>query len=215
MGNFFFEPQKTQKGYKRSVAFDSFVVQKNLFWKIEFNDFFNICFMKNFLLIMPLCLGMLTGGLAQNPTTGNAAFDAELGQLLSFTVPLMGVSELEKKLDEVHLFDVREKAEYKVSHITGAVRVGFEKLDISIFDKINKDEPVVLYCSVGYRSEKIGERLKEMGFTNVSNLYGSIFEWANKGLPLENSTGKRTSEIHTYNKEWSKWVDNPAIKKVW
>ncbi len=164
---------------------------------------------------MPLYFGMLTGGLAQKPTTGNAAFDTELSQLLSFSVPLMSVSELEKKLEKVNLFDVREEVEYNISHIPGAIHVGFEKFDPAVFKEIKKDESVVLYCSVGYRSEKIGERLKKMGFTNVFNLYGSIFEWANKGLSLENSNGKSTLEIHTYNKEWSKWVDNPAIEKIW
>jgi len=44
-----------------------------------------------------------------------------------------------------------------------------------------------------------------MGYSNVSNLYGGIFEWVhqNKNVYQNNST---TQKIHTYDKEWSKWL---------
>jgi len=171
--------------------------------------------MKKFLLNMVLFFGMLSSSSAQQPTTGNKNFDAELNTLLSFTVPLISVEELRQHLGDYKIFDAREKAEYDISHIPGAVNIGYDNFDPADFDEIKKDEPVVLYCSVGYRSEKIGERLEEMGFTHVTNLYGSIFDWANKGLPLVNKSGKRTLKIHTYNEEWSKWVSNPKLEKIW
>ena len=164
---------------------------------------------------MVLFFGMLSSSQAQKPNTGNAAFDAELDRLLGYTVPLMSADELKEKLGEVKIFDTRELNEYMISHLPGAVNVGFNEFDKSIFEKIKKDEPIVLYCSVGFRSEKIGERLQKMGFTNVLNLYGSIFEWANKGYPVENFTNKNTQEVHTYNEEWSQWITNPKIKRIW
>ena len=57
----------------------------------------------------------------------------------------------------------------------------------------------------------MGEKLMERGFTNVRNLYGSIFEWANKGLPMENAKGETVPAVHGYNKRWSKWVNNTDI----
>ena len=51
-------------------------------------------------------------------------------------------------------------------------------------DGIAKDAPIVTYCSVGYRSGKMAERLQAAGYTNVRNLEGSIFKWANEHRPL-------------------------------
>ena len=166
---------------------------------------------------MVLILGMLGHGYAQNISTGNPAFDDELDQLLSRSVKLTSVLILESKMKNtnVRIFDARENVEYEISHIPGALNIGYENFDPSILYEVKKDETIVLYCSVGYRSEKIGEQLQDLGYTNVFNLYGSIFEWANKGLPLENSNGKKVSTVHTYNQDWSKWVDNPNIEKVW
>ncbi len=159
--------------------------------------------------------GMLAGGQAQQPTTGNTAFDAELDRLLGYTIPLISAGDLHAKLDQVQVFDARELDEYVVSHLPGAIHVGFKEFEKSAFSKLKKDEPIILYCSVGYRSEKIGEKLQKMGFTQVFNLYGSIFEWVNKGYPVENFTNKNVKEVHTFNEKWSQWITNPEIKKVW
>jgi hypothetical protein len=72
-----------------------------------------------------------------------------------------------------------------------------------------------LYCSIGYRSEKIGEKLKDAGYTNVQNLFGSIFEWVNQELPVENSKDEIVKKVHTYNRLWGKWVDKKKTERVW
>ena len=43
---------------------------------------------------------------------------------------------------------------------------------------------IVVYCSVGYRSSELAEFLMKTGFTEVYNLEGSIFRWANEGRPV-------------------------------
>ncbi len=55
---------------------------------------------------------------------------------------------------------------------------------------IGEESKVVVYCSVGYRSEKIAEKLKAAGYKNVFNLYGGIFEWENQNLPVYDSNGE-------------------------
>ena len=72
-----------------------------------------------------------------------------------------------------------------------------------------------MYCSIGYRSEKVGEELKKMGFKNVYNLYGSIFEWVNQGNEVVDENEKVTEKVHTYNKRWSKWIEDGKAEKVW
>ena len=80
---------------------------------------------------------------------------------------------------------------------------------------IPRDKKIVVYCSIGYRSEKIATRMIQAGFRNVSNLYGSIFEWANAGYEFRDLNGKPTKNVHTYNRKWSKWVTNPDYKILW
>jgi 3-mercaptopyruvate sulfurtransferase SseA len=63
-----------------------------------------------------------------------------------------------------------------------------------------------VYCSVGYRSERVGEKLQKLGYQNVYNIYGGIFEWKNEGMQVVNRQNQPTDSVHTYNKNWSKWL---------
>ena len=149
------------------------------------------------------------------PPIENAEFDKRLTRLLSFSVPVMGVQELRDIQEEVYIFDAREREEFEVSHIQGARYLGYRKLNEKALRGVPKDSTLVVYCSVGYRSEKISEKLRERGFTKVYNLYGSIFEWVNQGYPVVTPEGKSTKQLHTYNRKWSKWVEENQINKVW
>ena len=118
--------------------------------------------------------------LSQAPTTANHAFDSMLQDLLSHSVPELSVSDCPSPSEAVFL-DARAKSEYEVSHISGATWIGFTAFQKKALKQIDKDAPIVVYCSVGYRSEKITEKLRNMGYKNVSNLYGGIFAWKNQG----------------------------------
>lgn len=112
------------------------------------------------------------------------------------------------------MLDTRDREEYEVSHIPGAVFVGPD-FDLKNVEGLDREKPVVVYCSVGYRSEKYGEKLLKTGFAEVSNLYGGIFEWLNAGNNV--AVGNEVLEnklIHTYNASWGKFVTNPHCTKV-
>ena len=138
----------------------------------------------------------------------NPEYKNMLDSLYKHTVPLISVEDF-KKLDQHNLYvlDTRETKEYNVSHLKQARHVGYFWFDMRRVFDIPKNATVVLYCSVGWRSEVIGEKLISYGFKNVFNLYGSIFEWVNEGNPVYKSNGIQTSEIHTFNKDWSRWVE--------
>ena len=59
-----------------------------------------------------------------------------------------------------------------------------------------------MYCSVGYRSEKVSEKLIKAG----SNMYGSIFEWVNQGRPVYDSDGVPTDRVHAFDETWGAWL---------
>lgn len=145
----------------------------------------------------------------------NPDFDKKVTRTISFTVPTMSVQDLKKQQAEVVILDARELEEFETSHIPNAEYVGYNKLEKKKLKEIPKDATIVLYCSIGYRSEKVGEKLQKMGYTNVYNLFGSIFEWVNQGYEVVDKDENPTDLVHTYNKNWSQWVDDSKSKKTW
>lgn len=136
---------------------------------------------------------------------GQKTFDEKMASLYKGTVPLIKASEIENKTDVV-LLDIRSPKEYEISHINGAKMIDFDSFKKSDVASIDKNAEVIVYCSVGVRSEIIGEKMQKMGFTNVKNLYGGIFDWKNKDLEVVNKSEQPTDSVHTYNKAWSKWL---------
>ena len=126
------------------------------------------------------------------------------------SIPYISVSELRnlQLKDTVVILDTREMKEYDVSHINSAKYVGYDRLSSEEISAniLNKNASIVVYCSLGIRSEDVGEKLKKEGFTNVKNLYGGIFEWKNNDLPLVDSEGKETENVHVYSKFWGNWL---------
>ncbi len=152
---------------------------------------------------------------SEHPHCSNTLFDKTLSTMLNFSVPTISVKELHEHPKTYILLDAREPKEFEVSHIEGAQNVGYDHFVLKNVEKIKKDAPIVVYCSIGYRSEKIGEQLKAVGFTNVKNLYGSIFEWVNMGYPLVDNQQKSIKKVHTFNYLWSKWVKNNTFEKIY
>ena len=109
---------------------------------------------------------------------------------------------------DIIILDTRSIEEYNVSHIKNAKFIDYDSFSPEMVAGLDKNKEVVVYCSVGYRSEKIGEQLKDIGFTNVNNLYGGIFQWKNKGNSVITNSAQTTDSVHTYNKNWSKWLIN-------
>ena len=121
-------------------------------------------------------------------------------------IPYITVSELTTLEREPILLDAREKKEYEVSHLRNALHVGFLTFNPKKVRNINKDKMIVVYCSLGVRSEKIAIKLRKRGFTNVFNLHGGIFNWINEDFPVYNNQNISTKKVHTFSKEWSKYV---------
>jgi hypothetical protein len=68
----------------------------------------------------------------------------------------------------------------------------------------------VVYCAVGYRSERVGEKLLEAGYSRVLNMRGGIFAWVNRGFPVYGDGG-HTDRIHGYSRRWSRWLERGEV----
>ena len=119
------------------------------------------------------------------------------------------------------LIDARSSEEYTLSYLQTAQsfasvqdfcrdapwRVStknFGETDNSAFEEIILlDTPIVVYCSIGYRSADIANSLVKAGFSHVYNLSGGIFQWVNEEKPVFKNS-QLVKSVHPYNKLWGK-----------
>ncbi len=152
---------------------------------------------------------MLIAGCLLAVTTqaqiGSSAYQTLLNTMYRKTVPLISVSDARQQTDLIFL-DTREKKEYAVSHLPNARWVGYDDFDLHRVADLPKVARIVTYCSVGVRSEKIGEKLLAAGYTNVHNLNGSLFEWVNQGYPVVDNRALPTNRVHAYSRLWGIWL---------
>lgn len=109
------------------------------------------------------------------------------------------------------LLDVREEDEFSISHLPGAIRIDPDLTDLSPLAHLDPNTRIVAYCSVGYRSSALAEKLQSEGFSDVSNLEGSIFQWANAGHPVVRGDST-VRAVHPYNTAWGQLL-NAELRK--
>jgi rhodanese-related sulfurtransferase len=104
------------------------------------------------------------------------------------------------------LLDARSEEEFRVSHLLGAQSVPTRGEALRVLESIEADRPIVVYCSVGYRSAALVEAIQNIGNREVYNLEGSIFEWANQGHPVFRER-LQVSEVHPYDEKWGRLLN--------
>lgn len=104
------------------------------------------------------------------------------------------------------LLDARTEEEYAVSHLKTAIPIDLTRKNFSD-TLIPTNTPIVVYCSVGYRSAIVAKKLQKAGFSQVFNLSGGIFEWANEQRPMFQLISEKlhlTTSVHPYNATWGR-----------
>ena len=134
------------------------------------------------------------------------------------TVAQVSTDTLQSWLDEspkrenLLLFDVREPEEYAVSHLQGARPAPSKDEALKVLQDVSSDQRIVLYCSVGHRSSELAQFLMKKGYTEVYNLEGSIFAWANEGRPVYRGK-ERVTVVHPYDKIWGRLLKESLRKQ--
>lgn len=98
---------------------------------------------------------------------------------------LVTPEELSNIQGDIVLIDVRTPGEYEQGHLENALNINIA--DESFKEevgKLDKSEPVYVYCKVGGRSAKAASMLEEMGFEQVYDLEGGIRNWENSGMKV-------------------------------
>lgn len=137
------------------------------------------------------------------PVFGQRTLEKIMEKLADKDVPLATVTETSVN-PSYNRLDAREREEFEVSHLKDAHFIGYTNFDTSEFSETfpDKHATYVVYCSVGVRSEKIGKKLIDMGYTDVKNLSGGIFKWVNEGYDIVDMNGQKTQKVHAYNRFW-------------
>lgn len=135
------------------------------------------------------------------------SIDSLLTKYNKKSVSYISIEEF-KQLKTPIIFDTREQKEFDVSHIKNAICVGYDKFNSKkIKEKYkNFNDTIIVYCSVGIRSETIGIKLKKLGYKKVFNLYGGIFKWKNENEEVVDNNQTPTENVHAFSKEWSKYL---------
>lgn len=113
-----------------------------------------------------------------------------------------------ERADEVRpiLLDARAPEEFAVSHLAGARLAPSLEQALEVLSDAAPDRPIVVYCSVGYRSSALAAQLARRGYADVRNLEGSLFEWANSGRALARDGGAATT-VHPFDADWGRLLE--------
>jgi len=89
------------------------------------------------------------------------------------------------QLENIQLIDVRTPKEYKEGYIENAQNINFLGPTFTEdIKKLNKQEPLIVYCRSGKRSAKSIKKLLEAGFTEIYDLEGGIIKWKQEGFKI-------------------------------
>lgn len=168
------------------------------------------------ILLLPLLLGAAVAAVAGRPL----AFEV-VRRLTARKFPdvkWIGRADLARWREDPGraqpvVLDARTGQEFAVSHLKDAIRIDPYRPLLRPLRGFPKDTAIVVYASVGYRSARVAHWLAQQGYSNVQNLAGSIFQWANEGRPVF-SQGRPTVEVHPYDDRWGLLLESQYRAKA-
>lgn len=99
-------------------------------------------------------------------------------------IEILSATEFKKAVTnkEVQLVDVRTPEEFKEGEIDDALNIDFLQNEsfTTQFEKLDKEEPVYIYCRSGNRSGKAANQLQKMGFKEIYDLEGGYMNYPYK-----------------------------------
>ena len=77
------------------------------------------------------------------------------------------------------VIDIRTPKEFAEGHLEGAVNIDyFDNSFLEQISKLDKNQPIFLYCRSGSRSSSARKKIANKGFVEVNDLQGGIMNWA-------------------------------------
>lgn len=90
--------------------------------------------------------------------------------------------------EDLQLIDVRTSEEVAAGVIEGARHIDiYDPEFVAKIERLDKSQPVAVYCAAGGRSAKASDQFNKLGFTQVYDLSGGYRGWV--------AAGKETVEL--------------------
>ena len=77
----------------------------------------------------------------------------------------------------LRLVDVREPWEFDLCRIAGSENIPMGEL-MGRLDSLGKEDPIVVICHHGTRSQQVAAYLDSLGYSNIMNLEGGVDAWS-------------------------------------
>ncbi len=118
----------------------------------------------------------------QETEVNEETFDTEeeISGIISITPA--EVYEIITDNEDYVILDVRTQDEYNEGHLDKALLIPVDELEGRI-DELDKNNPIIVYCRSGARSNRAANILIENGFSEVYDM-GGILDWQEEGFPV-------------------------------
>jgi rhodanese-related sulfurtransferase len=99
------------------------------------------------------------------------------------------VYDLKARLDwgepALTIIDVRDRREFNISHIMGAVPMPLNEATDRVLNKLELGRDIYIYGATDEETAVGAARLREAGYRNVSEIRGGLAAWKAVGYPVE------------------------------
>ena len=92
---------------------------------------------------------------------------------------ILELNDYKEKINNGYkIIDVRTQSEFAHGHIPNAINLDFYDSNfITEINKLSKNEPVLIYCRSGNRSQKTGTIMDSLGFNKIYDLKDGYSIW--------------------------------------
>lgn len=118
-------------------------------------------------------LGLVTSSLLLIGCAGQSS-QSHVG-----SIDAKGLESLLESKSPPQLIDVRTASEVASGVIPGAINIDFRSANFETeLQKLNRNQPYLIYCAKGSRSAQAVEKMTMLGFTNLTDLDGGYDAWS-------------------------------------
>ncbi|WP_017300704.1 rhodanese-like domain-containing protein [Nodosilinea nodulosa] len=103
--------------------------------------------------------------------------------------PESRVYDLKERLDwgepALTIIDVRDRADFNQSHITGAISMPVDTLMATASNCFEVTRDLYIYSNTDDEATAVAEQLRATGFSRVAIVRGGVAAWKAAGFPVE------------------------------
>lgn len=87
--------------------------------------------------------------------------------------------------DEAIALDIRDRKDFGLGHITGAINIPMVNLDSRIHElEKYKNKKILVVCKMGNTATMAVAKLQKAGFANALRLKGGMMQWQTDSMPV-------------------------------